>query len=220
MGAMNHSAQPSSWHLVVPVKGGSRAKSRLAAPAGVDHGDLAQAIAMDTVLAAAEAVTRHAVVVVTSEAPVEALARSLGVLSVPDPAGGLNAAVTAGLAWLAEHAPRSRRGVLLGDLPALQAWDLVAALLEAEAHQRAFVPDAAGTGTVLLTAVAGVRLEPRFGPDSAERHERAGCTRLAIDSPRLRTDVDDAASLRAALRLGVGAHTAALVAHLVAPEVG
>jgi len=174
---------------------------------------------MDTVTAAAQAVTRRHVVVVTSEPAVERQARSLGVLVVPDPGGGLNPAVAMGLAWVAEHAPASRRAVLLGDLPALHAWDLAAALALAEAHPMAFVPDLAGTGTVLLAADAGVRLEPRFGPDSAAQHERAGCTRLSIDRPRLRTDVDDAASLRAALGLGVGAHTAALVAHLIAPDM-
>lgn len=220
MGAMNHQPSSDSWHLVVPVKGGPGAKSRLDTPAGVERGALADAIAMDTVSAASEAVTRSGVVVVTSETGLERWARHLGVFVVPDPGRGLNAAIAMGLSWLGDHAPRSRHGVLLGDLPALQAWDLMSALVAAERHFTAFVPDTSGTGTVLLTAAAGAPLQPRFGRDSAQQHERTGHTRLELDNPRLRTDVDDAASLQVALGLGVGPHTAALVAHLLAPGMG
>jgi 2-phospho-L-lactate guanylyltransferase len=81
----------------------------------------------------------------------------------------------------------------------------------AAAYPLAVVPDAAGTGTVLLTALAGHLLEPAFGAGSAARHGEAGPHRLDLDLPRLRTDVDDDRDLAAALELGVGPATAALL---------
>lgn len=97
--------------------------------------------------------------------------------------------------------------MLLGDLPALRAEDLVAALESCAAHPTCVVPDAEGTGTVLLTSTVGPP-QPRFGPGSAARHALAA-TLLALDLPRLRRDVDTAADLATAMSLGVGPRTAA-----------
>jgi 2-phospho-L-lactate guanylyltransferase len=106
----------------------------------------------------------------------------------------------------AAHATREGLGVLLGDLPALRPLDLLAGLQAAAQHRLAVVPDADGTGTVLLTSLDG-HLEPAFGTGSAARHAAAGHHRLDLDLPRLRTDVDDDASLRVARALGVGPAT-------------
>ncbi len=73
-----------------------------------------------------------------------------------------------------------------------------------------FVPDHDGTGTTLLAAPAGVPLDPRFGPGSARAHARSGAVVLPA-APSLRHDVDTAADLAAAARLGLGARTAALM---------
>lgn len=99
--------------------------------------------------------------------------------------------------------------MLLGDLPALRPEDLRAALAACARLDRAVVPDADGSGTVLLTGLGPGRLEPSFGPGSAARHEALGHVRLPLDLPRLRTDVDDAASLAAAVALGAGPRTLA-----------
>jgi 2-phospho-L-lactate guanylyltransferase len=96
---------------------------------------------------------------------------------------------------------------LLGDLPALRPADLLAALDAAADHPRALLPDASGEGTVLLTARDAATLVPAFGPGSARAHERAGHTRLDLDLPRLRTDVDDDTDLATAARLGLGPAT-------------
>lgn len=106
--------------------------------------------------------------------------------------------------------------VLLGDLPAMRAGDLDAALEAAARHPLAFVPDAEGTGTTLATARAGVAFAPHFGADSAARHAAAGFTDLAAAdpgaiAPGLRRDVDTAAELREAVALGVGPHTTEVV---------
>ena len=80
--------------------------------------------------------------------------------------------------------------VLLGDIPTLRPKDLIEALSACAVHPRALVPDASGTGTVLLSALSPQDLHPRFGADSAREHAR-DCVRLDLDLPALRTDVDD-----------------------------
>jgi 2-phospho-L-lactate guanylyltransferase len=165
---------------------------------------------------------RGRLLVVTSDPTVRTLADGLGARVVGDPGQGLDAAVRAGRdavragADLAEGQSEGTAvapsiAVLLGDLPALRPGDLRAALGAAAAYPLAVVPDAAGTGTVLLTALAGRQLEPAFGAGSAARHVEAGHQRLDLDLPRLRTDVDDDRDLAAVLALGVGPATAALL---------
>lgn len=72
--------------------------------------------------------------------------------------------------------------------------------------------DAAGSGTVLLTAAPGVSLDPRFGTASAAAHARSGALALTGEWPTLRQDVDTAADLAAAAVMGLGAHTTAVMA--------
>ncbi|MEP6649011.1 MAG: 2-phospho-L-lactate guanylyltransferase [Lapillicoccus sp.] len=203
---------PEAWHVVVPVKGGPDAKSRLRAPYGVDRLVLARALALDTVGAAAAAVGADHVVVVTSDPEVLEAVGKLGARTLPDPGRGLNEAVRTGLGAVAPDHPAA---VLLGDVPALRADDLRAALASADAYDCWFVPDAEGTGTVLLGAREAESVRPRFGSGSADRHEADGHSRLELELDRLRRDVDDAASLGEALRLGVGPSTAGLLAHLI-----
>ncbi len=199
------------WHLVIPVKGGLRANTRLRAPAGVSHAALSCALALDTALAAAATVTPTNVLLVTSDAPIADQVAAAGIRVLPDPGLGLNRAVRAGLDHLHRAGVEGPTGVLLGDLPALRAADLGQALTACGAHERAFVPDLAGTGTVLLTGATPGALDPCFGQASAARHTRAGHQRLDLDLPGLRTDVDDERSLAAVVGLGAGPHTTRLL---------
>ncbi len=196
--------KPVDWHLVVPVKGGDRAKSRLHTPPGVRREDLAFAIAADSLAAAASGMPPGRLTVVTSDPRVATFAARLGAQLVADPGIGLNGAVSAGVRALS---PQAAVAVLLGDVPALHPADLVAALSAAADHDRALVPDRAGSGTVLLTARRAGDLVPRFGPRSCRRHGQAGHVRLDLDLDRLRCDVDDDSSLRRALALGAGPRT-------------
>lgn len=196
------------WHVVIPVKGTDLAKSRLDAPAPLRRSDLARAVATDTVEAACEAVGPGLLTVVTSDAVVRDIALALGARVVADPGQGLNAAVAAGWQDVPEQ-PGRRIGwaALLGDLPALRPEDLRQALEACSAHPRAVVPDAEGTGSVLLTSTVAPPL-PRFGPGSAARHgSEDGAVRLELDLPRLRRDVDTAEDLRVVVGLGAGRHT-------------
>ena len=115
------------------------------------------------------------------------------------------------LVWLADQPWSGPTGILLGDLPALAPSELTDALGSCAAHPRSVVPDAAGTGTVLLTGQRPDQLRPRFGPGSAAAHSEVA-QRLDLRLPGLRTDVDDDAGLRTASSLGLGDRTRALLA--------
>ena len=197
------------WTLVVPLKGGAGAKSRLGGPPG-----LARALALDTLESVVAADGVRAVLVVTADGVTAAAARALGAGVVPESRvrGGLLAAVADGLAAADPARPAA---VLLGDLPALAPDDLAVALdacddalLDA---RTALVPDAEGSGSVLLAARRPGDLDPAFGPDSAAEHVRRGAARLDLDLPRLRRDVDTPADLGAVLALGAGRRTRTVV---------
>lgn len=219
-------AQPS-WTVVVPVKHLDTAKSRLrGALDHVPHDRLALALAQDTVTAALACPEVGEVLVVTGDTVAGATLAALGARTVPDPPGsGLNQAFLAGAA----RAGHARIAALTADLPALRPADLSAALTAATAPPngsagangsagpaarggvRRFVADAPGTGTVLLTTAAGTPLDPRFGPESASAHANSGALALTGRWPTLRRDVDTAADLLAAARLGLGRHTGILL---------
>jgi len=198
------------WRLIVPVKGRLTAKSRLHPPTGVARADLAHALALDTISAAAAGIPPGHLVVVTSDEHTSSFVRDLGGIVVADLGDGLNPSIGRGIAHVGREMGPGPTAVLLGDIPTLRPRDLIKALSACAAHLRAFVPDAAGSGTVLLSALSPDGLHPRFGPDSAREHSR-DCVRLDLDLPALRTDVDDDLSLRTAITIGVGRHTAVVL---------
>lgn len=203
--------RPPAWTVVVPVKGGAAAKSRLG-PQGAHRAALARAIALDCVTAvlACDVVAR--VVVVSGDGGVRSDAAALGAVVVAERRPDLLGAVADGLSAAGDGLV----AVLLGDLPALQPADLRAALAAcAEAlaggAPSVVVPDAEGTGSVLLAGTDAAGLRPAFGPQSALAHTGSGSVRLDLDLPRLRRDVDTASDLAAAVRLGVGPRTSAVL---------
>ena len=199
------SARSLAWVVLVPMRALPGAKSRLidAADDTLGHVRLVAAIRSDT-LAAASAAAGVAVVVPVVDAPgVTELA------SFVQAQPGLNGGLAEAARWAAQRWPGYGLAVLVGDLPALRPQDLGAALAAAAEQPHAFVADAPGTGTTLLTAAPGALLNPEFGPGSAARHARAGVHLPAAAG--LRADVDTAEDLRAALRLGIGPATAAVL---------
>ena len=205
------------WAAVVPVKGGPLAKSRLALPRP-SRAALATAFARDTVAALRTADPRMPVLVVTAAEDVARWARADGARVVADPGAGLDAAVAAGVA-AAAAAGATHAAVVLGDHPALRPAEVRAALASVAGVDRAVVPDADGSGTALLTLPAGAGATTAFGEGSADAHERLGYVRHTLAAPGLRQDVDDAASLAAAVRLGLGPRTAAALARASLPGV-
>ncbi|MEU7102401.1 2-phospho-L-lactate guanylyltransferase [Streptomyces longwoodensis] len=206
------------WTLVIPLKPLAQAKSRLAdtASEGLRPG-LALAFAQDTVGAALASPAVRDVVVVTDDALAGRELAALGARIVPDaPRAGLNAA----LAHAADAAravdPRCALAAVNADLPALRPHELARVLDAAAEFPRAFLADAAGIGTTVLTAVPGRELLPAFGVDSRARHRASGARELGLPGVvSVRQDVDTGEDLRAALALGVGPRTAAAAARLL-----
>jgi 2-phospho-L-lactate guanylyltransferase len=235
---MTYSAR-FGWTVLLPVKVLARAKSRLAVLAGDRRGDLALALASDTVTAvlACPAVAR--VVVVTSDPVAGPLLAALGAIVVADepadladslgppdvtPSPGdlgvqdlLNAALRHGAAVAARRWPGTGLAALTADLPALSPAELAAALRAAGTAPggAAFMPDAAGVGTTLYAVPPGGEFLPLFGGASRARHAAAGATELGLAGMTgLRRDVDTPDDLREALALGVGPFTRAVAADL------
>jgi 2-phospho-L-lactate/phosphoenolpyruvate guanylyltransferase len=205
-----------TWSVVVPAKRLAVAKTRLR-PLTADrpdaeaaHRELVLALLADTVAAAVACPAVGVVLVVTDEPAAAAVVRDLGARVVADePDRGLNPALEHG----ARTAPGTAVAALSSDLPALRPEELAAALTAAAGSARAFVADAQGTGTTLLTAV-DTELLPRFGADSDAAHPAGGAAALSGTWPGLLRDVDTEADLRAALTLGVGPRTTALLGSL------
>ncbi len=220
---------------MLPVKGGPSAKTRLrrdldrtamaAAWAGTEVGyaggsglsvALGAAIAMDTVAAAAACPVVSQVVVVSADAAVRQWAgASARVVAESAPGAGLLAAVADGLA----AAGPSPVAVLLGDLPAMRPDDLTEVLAAAQelltgpdAPPMVALGDADGEGTVMVAARRPVDVAAAFGPDSLRLHRRRGALTLDGAFERLRRDVDTVADLHHAAALGLGRHTAAVLA--------
>jgi 2-phospho-L-lactate guanylyltransferase len=212
--------------LVVPVKSLRLAKSRLRGAVGPDrHAGLVLAVLTDTVTAAASAEGVRRVLVVSSDPAVAARMAAEGIECVPEGSShGLNAAFRHGADLLRSRDPGGQVGALQADLPALRPDELADALaharlvLDAGTAPRAFCADAHGEGTTLLVAAAGVPLAPRFGPGSAEAHERAGALRLRGEWPGLRQDVDTPEDLRRAAELGLGPATLAALRTTARPR--
>lgn len=200
-------AHGTKWAVVIPVKPTAVGKSRLQV-VGSDRVELARAIALDTIAAAAACDAVAQVFVVTSDAALPLLAADIpGLRFLADgDARGIDEAVAVGADAAGERMPRA---ALLGDLPALLPADLAAALHAAATVERGVVSDAEGSGTTVVTAWAGATWTSAFGPDSFARHVALGCAPLAIAaSSTLRRDVDTADHLAAAALLGLGPRTA------------
>lgn len=193
--------------MVVPVKGGDEAKTRLALPVEARR-SLATAMALDCLDAALRTPEVGLVVCVTDDPEVAGRAREVGAATVSAGRPGLAAAVEAGLASLAP----GPTAVLVADLPALRPDDLSAVLHEAEAQPGpVLVADADGTGSVLV-ADRDQAPPHRFGAGSALAHTALGARALAGDRAGLRRDVDTLQALSQALDLGVGTRTREAVA--------
>lgn len=232
MGASLPPPEPSGsiigvqWRVLVPIKRGRPAKTRLRAATREQarHAELVRAIQLDT-LDAVLALRTHPLlggVFVVAGRPADyppalpadhPAALPAGIELLPDAGGGLNPALAAAAAELARRHPGDGVVAMVGDLPALRPADLLAVLRQAPGAGRGFVRDFDGSGTTLLAAGPGSALAPLFGPDSARRHLASGARELEA-AVSLRSDVDSVADLHRCLELGVGMRTSQLVAHL------
>ncbi len=201
------------WGVAVPVKHSDIGKSRLQEFAGPFRGELARAMAADCVAAVVSCDLVDHVVVVTDDDGAAEQFLAVGARVVADvPGKGLNPALEFGVEVLRSGLPGLWVAVLSADLPALRPAELATALAAASRVPRAFLADAAGIGTTLLTAAPGVALEPSFGRLSRAAHRASGATEIDPSGlSTLRRDVDTASDLRDAAGFGVGPRTAAVL---------
>jgi 2-phospho-L-lactate guanylyltransferase len=198
------------WVILVPIKRFETGKTRF--DARIDRTALAEALARDTLEAVSGSAHVRMLLVMTDDPSlVDDLRLPVAVTVRLQRVPGLNNAIADGLRFAQESWPDWGQAVLLGDLPALTSEDLERTLELAEELPLGIVPDTQGTGTVMITAQPGVPLLPAFGVGSAQRHRDLGHTLLRAPE-RMRRDVDTMEDLEAAVRLGVGRHTAQLVA--------
>ena len=188
------------WRVIVPIKPLDGAKSRLGVP-GPIRPALAFAFALDAIDAMRQSPEVATVVVTTNAGDLTDELVRRGIEVVSDPGQGLNAAITGA------SSTNDDTAALVGDLPSVRSDEITQALRRARSFDRAFVCDAMGVGTTLLTARAGVPLDPHFGEHSRAAHRASGAVEIEGALPGLRRDVDTTVDLWDAQRLGVGART-------------
>jgi 2-phospho-L-lactate guanylyltransferase len=201
---------------VIALKPIEHAKSRLDIPDPLRR-RLAWTMALDTLSALCRALPH--VLVVSDQPALEARLRRAGLaLEVISESGhvGMNSALTRGALTLRAQGYTSVLASV-GDLPALRPESVARILAASRSHQRSFVTDASGIGTTMLVAHE-IELAPQFQGRSAAAHHASGAMSLheeAIGSPvaDARRDVDTEADLAAAVGLGVGPATSALIDH-------
>jgi 2-phospho-L-lactate guanylyltransferase len=212
-------ADPRRWSVVVPVKRTEVAKTRLGGALAPHRRDLALAFAADTVASALGCRSVAGVLVVTDDPAAAGRLRGMGAVVVGDqPDAGLNPALRHGAAQARSRWAGSGVALLSADLPALRADELADALGVAEGANGAFVCDARGIGTTLVTAAPGSEVVVAFGRRSRARHRLAGLVEVTgVDIPSVRRDVDTEVDLADAVRLGVGPATGAVLARMAGP---
>lgn len=195
--------------VVMPMKAWDRAKSRLHVDPAVRRA-LAEAFARDTLAAVVACPEVGEVIVVTRGELVVEHVRSAGAHVIQEPVDRpldtLGSAIRHGIAWAASHRPDAPLAVVPSDLPALSSAALGQLLRDAAAHPFAFVADANGDGTTILTSRTPDLMRPGYGPGSAERHRGYGAYEL-VAADGLRQDVDVLTDLVGAAGLGLGLHT-------------
>lgn len=189
-------------NVVVPLKGGSDAKSRLSPVASPQERRLLWLSMADHVLSVLAAMTPPPRRFVVSACPDAALlaARRGATVIFDSRRSGAAAAYEQALERLPEDEP-----VLLlnGDLPALRAADVGA--LVGDLTRAAIAPDRRRTGTNALFLPASARFPPQFGLDSFARHraaaEAAALPYRIVERLSLASDVDDPDDLAACASL-------------------
>jgi 2-phospho-L-lactate/phosphoenolpyruvate guanylyltransferase len=169
--------------VLLPVKGFSRAKARLAPVLGVRaRADLARSMAERVVAACGDL----PVTVACDDPDVRDWARGLGLAVAWVPGTDLDGAVTAGIATL----DTDRVVVAHADLPQATSLAPVAAVAEG----LVLVPDRHDDGTNVLALPRRAPYRFAYGPGSFRRHaaegERLGLPLTVLRPPDLTWDVD------------------------------
>lgn len=204
-----------AWAVVV-ARHGPEAKSRLAEVLDPEERSaLALAMLADVVGAASQAGLDGTIAVLDRPAPIA------GVRVVPDPDGGLDRAVEAGV-FAAAHAGAEIVLVLPGDIPLVSPHDLreLLDLVRSETRTVVVATDRHGTGTNALALRPPGVVAPAFGPGSAERHlaaaVAAGAVARRVELAGISLDIDTPMDLADLVRRSPRGATAAALARLPA----
>lgn len=197
----------SVWAVVVG-RTGPNAKTRLSDVLDpTERSALAVAMLTDVLRAASAAgLTGTIAVLDPPVAPVD------GVRVVPDPGGGLDAAVTSGVRSAIAAGARTAV-VLAGDLPLLEADDIRALVAAAEGPRAVVIAtDRHLTGTNALVLCPPDVIAPAFGAGSAARHlasavASAGGSARMVTPPRVALDIDTPDDLAELIRREPGGAT-------------
>ena len=171
--------------MIIPVRGFRGAKGRLADALDEAAREALAGTLFRTVMAAAPPL---GIVVVSGDPEVVRVALAAGASVVDDPGGGLDNAVTVGVA-AAGRLGHDRAVVAHGDLPFP---DGLADL--SSVHGIAFVPDRHLDGTNVISLPVDLGFRFHYGPGSFERHvteaRRLGIEPTVLADSRLSWDVD------------------------------
>lgn len=187
---------------LLPVKALGRAKARLAPDFDESQRREIAAALLEDALGLCASVDLLEWWVVSDDEEVLARASEAGLKTVPDPGGGLNAAVAAGM----EEAVAAGAGsltVIPCDVPLAYRGDLVDLLDTGATSDVVLVPSGDDGGTNAMFLAPPDLIEPAFGPGSLQRHialaerKRYRCAILSL--PRLALDVDTPADVDAFL---------------------
>ena len=192
---------------LVPVKRRDAAKLRLAARLSpTERLALSRAMLAAVVEALAGSAPVGEVVFVSSER--DTIPERHRVL--PDPGGGLNAALESARALIAAEGADEIL-VLPADLPLVTSSDVDAIIARGRAAGFAMAGDRAGTGTNALFLPTLAPIAFRFGIDSLARHlaeaQRAGFPGVVVDLPGLAFDVDTPEDLDRLMATGDARYT-------------
>lgn len=195
---------------IVPVTPARLSTASFGVPAAV-RSSLLQSFARDVLEAVAASAEVRQLVVVTAERQLWGFARRLGGVVLADRpllwSDGFDEAVELGRSWAAQRFPHDPMLVVPAALPALNSAVLDETVGLMRAHHLAAVPDRSGFGTTIRWSRRPGR-EPRassLGEGATAARRRVHIVHEA--DPRAWCDVNSAASLMEARRLGVGTHT-------------
>ncbi|HEX7871712.1 MAG TPA: 2-phospho-L-lactate guanylyltransferase [Sphingobium sp.] len=184
----------TGWTAIIPFNFGRPRKTRLSTILSEAERDaLAMAMARHVVAALHAAPSVAAVHLLSPVDPAVP-----GTLWVEDRGRGLNGELMTARTALA-GAPAL---LIHADLPLLTGEDVEALLAAAHPAGAAIAPDAARLGTNALALADGRAVTLAFGEDSLSRHRASLPDAPLVERRGLTCDVDDEASLRAALDAG------------------